>query len=189
MRLLLGVSGGIAAYKSCELLRLAQKAGWEVRVILSANAARFVTPLTFEALSGHPVMTDTFEGGRDGSIDHIAWAKWASAACLAPATAHSLARLACGLADDALSTVWMALPPEVPSVLAPAMNTQMWRQPVLQRNLRWIRELDRHVLVDPVEKELACGDYGVGGMAEPQQILARIQQAAAQSIHTGLDQA
>lgn len=176
MKLLVGVSGGIAAYKACDLVSRARKLDWEVRVVMTRNATRFVTPLTFEALSGFPVMTDALATGHapDGvsAVEHISWAKWAELAVLAPLTANTLARLATGLADDALSTVWMALPASVPSVLCPAMNTAMWEQPVVVRNRRWIEELERHRFVEPVSKRLACGDVGVGGLAEVDDIMA-----------------
>ncbi len=175
MNLLLGVSGGIAAYKACELVSLAVKAGWSVRVAMTENATRFVGTATLEALSGHEVLTDTFAHG--GAMDHISWAKWADVACVAPATANLLGKLACGLADDALSTLLMALPRGTPVVLAPAMNTEMWEHPVVQRNLRWLAELGRYQVVTPVEKRLACGDIGVGGLADPSALLAAVTAA------------
>lgn len=170
MNVLLGVSGGIAAYKAADLVSQCRKRDWNVRVVMTRGAQQFVGPLTFEALSGHPVMTDALSTGAspDGvsAIEHISWAKWADVAMVAPLTSSTLAKLAIGLADDALTTVWMALPVTVPSLLAPAMNTAMWEQPVVQRNLRWLDELQRHTLVEPVSKRLACGDIGVGGLAE-----------------------
>ena len=182
MNLLLGVTGGIAAYKACELTSLAIKAGASVRVVMTPSATRFVGPLTFEGLTGQPVMVDALATGASGdgvsAVEHISWAKWATAAVIAPATANTLAKIACGLADDALTTVWMALPPEVPSVICPAMNTQMWDQPVTQRNLRWIADLQRHRIVAPVSKRLACGDIGVGGLADPADIWAAVVEAA-----------
>lgn len=182
MNVLLGVSGGIAAYKAADLTSQCRKRGWNVRVVMTRGATAFVTPLTFEALSDHPVMTDVFTTGHapDGAsaIEHISWAKWADIAIVAPLTASTLARLATGLADDALSTVWLALPPTVPSLLAPAMNTAMWEQPVVQRNLRWLRDLERHVLVPPVSKRLACGDVGVGGLAEVSTLLDALERNA-----------
>ena len=176
MNLLLGVCGGVAAYKACELCSLAVKAGYSVRVVMTHNAARFVGPLTFEALSGHRVMTDTFETAEPG-IDHIEWARWAQVAAIAPATANVLGKLACGLADDALTTLFMALRRGTPCVLAPAMNTEMWFHPVVQRNLGWIQDLGVYTLVEPVSKRLACGDLGMGGLADPADILAAVQQA------------
>ena len=176
MNLLLGVTGGIAAYKACELTSLAIKSGYAVRVIMTASATRFVGTATFEGLSGHPVMTDTFEGGDTGGIDHIEWAKWADVAAVMPLTANTLGKLACGLADDALSTVLMALPRGKRCVLAPAMNTEMWMHPVVRRNLGWLDELGRYAVVDPVEKRLACGDVGAGAVASPADVLAAIQR-------------
>ena len=177
MRLLLGVSGGIAAYKACELVRIATKAGAEVRVVMTEHATRFVGPLTFETLSGHPVLLDTFQGGESGTIDHIAWAKWPTVAAVAPLTANTLGKLACGLADDALSTVMMALPRGVPVVLGPAMNTEMWFNPVVQRNLAWLADLGRYTVVEPIDKALACGDVGRGGLAEPETLWQALQEA------------
>lgn len=181
MNILLGVTGGIAAYKAAELCSLSIKRGHSVRVIMTQGATQFVGPLTFEGLTGEPVMTTTWAigAGSDGvsAIEHISWAKWANVACIAPLTANTLAKLACGIADDALTTVWMALPVSTPSILCPAMNTQMWEQPVTKRNRGWIDALGRHHWVDPVAKRLACGDVGVGGLAAPEDILQAIEAA------------
>ncbi len=189
MRVLLGVSGGIAAYKACDLVSQLVKRGHSVRVLMTTNATRFVTPLTFEALSGSGVMTDTFSGASGqveatSAIDHIAWAKWPEVAMVAPASANTLARLALGLADDALSTVLLALPARVPLLLAPAMNTEMWNHPATRRNLRWIEELGRARVVPPAEKRLACGDVGPGALAEVTDLLAAIE-AAGEDLRQG----
>lgn len=170
MNVLVGVTGGIAAYRAAELVSLAIKAGHSVRVVMSANAQRFVGSVTFEAMSGHAVMTDTFAD----ALAHIEWAKWADIAVVAPASANVLGKLACGLADDALTTTLMALPRGRRIVLAPAMNTEMWLNPVVVRNLRWLDELGRYAVVAPTEKRLACGDVGPGGLAEPVDILAAL---------------
>lgn len=183
MRLLLGVTGGIAAYKACELTSRVVRRGGEVRVVMTPNAARFVGPVTFEALSGNPVVTDALEtgAGSDGisSVRHIAWAKWATHACVAPLTASTLGRLACGIADDALVTTWLAIPAGVPNLLCPAMNTQMWAHPIVQRNLRWLEETGRYTIVAPVSKRLACGDVGVGGLADVEDIVNALFDAPA----------
>lgn len=179
MNILLGVSGGIAAYKAADLVSGLVKQGHAVRVVMTPNATRFVGPLTFEALSGQPAMVDALATGASGeeisAIEHISWAKWAEVAVVAPLTASTLGKLACGIADDALTTVWMALPPRTPALLCPAMNTNMWENPVVQRNLRWLDELGRYRIVAPSHKRLACGDVGVGGLAEVPDILAAIQ--------------
>ncbi len=171
MNVLLGVTGGIAAYRGCELVSLALKRGHAVRVIMTANAQRFVGLTSFEALSGQPVMTDTFAD----PLGHIQWAKWATVAAVAPASANVIGKLACGLADDALTTTLMALPRGRRVVVAPAMNTEMWLNPVVERNLRWLGELGRYDIVAPTEKRLACGDVGPGGLAEPADVLAAIE--------------
>jgi phosphopantothenoylcysteine decarboxylase/phosphopantothenate--cysteine ligase len=172
MNLLLCVTGGIAAYKACELVSLALKAGCDVRVAMTPNATRFVTPTSFQALSAHPVYTDVFQETGHGEIDHIAWAQWAEAVVVAPATANIIGKLACGIADDAVSTLVMAVPQPTPVILAPAMNTHMWLNPVVQRNLTWLDQLGRYSVVQPVSKRLACGDEGPGALAEPADILA-----------------
>lgn len=175
MNVLLGVTGGIAAYRAAEFVSLAVKRGHAVRVVMTTNATRFVGPVTFEAMSGHPVLTDTFAD----PLAHIEWAKWAQVAVVAPASANVLGKLACGLADDALTTVLMALPRGRSVVLAPAMNTEMWLNPVVVRNLRWLDELGRYSIVAPTEKRLACGDVGPGGLAEPADILTKAEAAGA----------
>ena len=181
MNLLLGVTGGIAAYKACELVSLATKAGWSVRVVMTPAATAFVGPLTFEALTNHQVMVDAHATGASSegvhAVEHVQWAKWADVGCVAPMTASTMARLACGLADDALSTVFLAIPTGTPIVLAPAMNTAMWDAPVTQRNRAWLEALDRYHWVEPVSKRLACGDVGVGGLASPDAILETVQAA------------
>jgi phosphopantothenoylcysteine synthetase/decarboxylase len=178
MNLLVGVTGGIASYKAADLVSTAVKSGWQVRVVMTPSATRFVGPLTFEALCAHPVMTDALATGNspDGAsaIEHISWAKWADVVVVAPLTANTLGKLACGLADDALSTVWLALPPEVPRILCPAMNTRMWENPMVQRNLGWLTDVGVHT-VAPSSKRLACGDVGVGGLAEVSDILQAIR--------------
>ena len=183
MRLLLGVTGGIAAYKAADLASKAVKDGFVIRVVMTEAATRFVAPMTFEALTGEPVMTSAWgtsrpepgQPGGESTIDHIRWAKWAQVACIVPLTASTLGRLACGLADDALTTVWLALPASVPSVLFPAMNTEMWLNPIVQRNVGWIEEHGRHRVVRPVEKRLACGDLGVGALPEVPEILTELR--------------
>jgi phosphopantothenoylcysteine decarboxylase/phosphopantothenate--cysteine ligase len=174
MNLLLGVTGGIAAYKSADIVSTAVKAGHEVRVVMTENALRFVGAATFEGLSDNPVMTNNF----DDAMAHISLAKWADAVLVAPLTANTMAKLAMGLADDALTTVLMAVPAGVPVLLAPAMNTAMWSHPVTQRNLSWLEALGRYSVIPPVSKRLACGDIGPGGLAEVETIMAAINELA-----------
>jgi phosphopantothenoylcysteine decarboxylase/phosphopantothenate--cysteine ligase len=168
--IVLGVSGGIAAYKSVELLRLFIKEGANVRVIMTKNAQEFVGPLTFEALSGRAVCTDLFEKSDDASIRHIDWAQQADIAVIAPATANIVGKLANGIADDALSTFMMAV--TCPVILCPSMNTHMFESKAVQRNLEILRS-DGYFVIDPDSGSLACGTTGPGRLPEPHDILDR----------------
>ncbi len=168
-RITVAVTGGIAAYKSCELVRLLKKAGAEVRVVMTENAARFVTPLTFEALSGKPVFTSEWEQ-RGTVMPHIQIASESELLIVAPATANTIAKAANGIADDLLSTLLAAR--RTQTVLAPAMNEFMWRSPANQRNLK-TAESDGFLIWGPDAGYLACGDTGPGRMIEPSEILER----------------
>jgi len=171
-RIILGITGGIAAYRSLELVRLIVKSGGEVRCILTQNALEFVTRLSVEALSGNASNIEMFAGRDKSQIDHIELAKWGDVFVVAPATANTIGKMANGIADDLLSTVYMALHEKCRVVVAPAMNTRMWLHPAMQRNLGVLGEDlgERFTLVRPQERLLACGDWGVGAMAEPQEI-------------------
>ncbi len=170
--IVLGVCGGIAAYKSAELLRLLTKNGADVRVIMTRNAARFVGPVTFGALSGKPVCTDLFDASdADASIRHIDWARDAHGVVIAPATANMVAKYARGLADDALSTFLLAA--TCPVVVCPSMNTDMYLSPPVQRNLDLLKS-DGHLVLEPGAGELACGTVGPGRLPDPSQILDRL---------------
>ena len=166
----LGVTGGIAAYKACELLRLLQKQGMDVFVVMTKNACRFVTPLTFETLSGHPVAVDTFDRPATWEVEHIALAKRADLFLIAPATANIIAKMACGIADDMLSTTVLAT--RAPVMIAPAMNTGMWDNPATQENLATLARRGVHI-VAPVSGHLACGDSGAGKLEDVAVIAQR----------------
>ena len=176
---LLGVSGGIAAYKSAELVRQLQEAGASVRVIMTRGAQEFITPLTLQALSGNPVHTALLDEEAERGMGHIELARWADLMLIAPATADLLARLAAGRADDLLTTV--ALATAAPLMLAPAMNQQMWRDPATDDNVQTLGSRGVH-LVGPASGEQACGDVGPGRMEEP----AVIVKAAAGLFESGL---
>ena len=168
IKVLLGVSGGIAAYKSAELVRRLGERGAEVRVVMTTAAQSFMTPLTLQALSGHKVRCDLLDPGAEAGMDHIELARWADLVLVAPATADLMARLAVGLADDLLTT--LALATTAPLVLAPAMNHRMWLNPATQENL--VRLQDRGVrILGPAEGDQACGEQGPGRMLEPDEIL------------------
>ena len=169
-RVVVGVTGGIAAYKACDLVSRLKKRGAEVRVVLTEHACKFVPPLSFEALSGMPAHVDTF-APRDG-MEHIALAKWADLFVIAPATANCLAKLANGIADDLLSTTALAM--TCPVLIAPAMNANMFRHPATQANLDILRARGVHI-VGPESGRLACGDDDVGRMSEPEAIVEAIE--------------
>lgn len=163
----LGVTGGIAAYKSCELTSRLRKAGAQVYVIMTHNACQFVQPLTFETLSNHPVVTDTFKREGTWEVEHVSLAKRADLFVIAPATANIMAKMAMGLADDMLSTTVLAT--KAPVLLAPAMNTGMWENVATQQNVQTLRSRGI-AMVGPEGGHLACGDSGVGRMSEAETI-------------------
>ncbi|UCH23932.1 MAG: bifunctional phosphopantothenoylcysteine decarboxylase/phosphopantothenate--cysteine ligase CoaBC [Deltaproteobacteria bacterium] len=169
--IIIGVCGGIAAYKSVELLRLLKKQDANVRVIMTRNARAFVGSLTFEALSGQPVWTSLFEERNDAAIRHIDWAREADAVVIAPATANMIGKLAGGIADDALTTVMLAV--TSPVLLCPSMNTHMYENRAVQRNLEILRR-DGYYILEPGSGELACGTTGPGRLPEPEIILDRL---------------
>src|SRR5205809_1235009 len=166
-----GVSGGIACYKACELVRLLVGAGARVRVVMTAAAQRFVTPLTFQTLAGQPVATDTFDLTQESEIGHIRLADEADAVAIAPATANVIAKLAAGIADDLLTTVLLAT--RAPLVLAPAMNVHMWEHPTVQENVARLVARGARV-VGPASGSLACGYEGTGRLAEPADIVEEV---------------
>jgi len=178
----LGITGGIAAYKSAELVRLLKKAGHEVRVVMTRGAEAFVAPLTYQALSGEPVRTSLLDPEAEAGMGHIELAKWADQVVVAPASADFMARLAHGLADDLLTTVCCAT--EAPIALAPAMNQAMWKNFRTQRNLALLMEDPQITLWGPGQGEQACGDTGPGRMLEPER-LARLVNGEGVAETTG----
>lgn len=167
----LGVTGGIGAYKSVEVVRLLQKRGHRVQAVLTRNARRFVTPLTFEAITREPVITSQFTPGANANIEHIALASSMDLLLVAPATANTLARFAHGLADDFLSALYLAT--RVPVLIAPAMNTNMWEHAATRANLATLRARGVR-FVEPGDGYLACGWIGTGRLAEPESIAAAV---------------
>jgi phosphopantothenoylcysteine decarboxylase/phosphopantothenate--cysteine ligase len=166
-RIVLGVCGGIAAYKSAELLRLMIKQGASVRVVMTASATRFVGPMTFEVLSRQKVLTSLFEPHEGAAVRHIEWAQEADAVVIAPATANIIAKLANGIADDALSTFLLAV--TCPVLICPSMNTHMFASRQVQRNLDLLKQFG-YMLIEPASGELACGTTGPGRLPEPAAI-------------------
>jgi phosphopantothenoylcysteine decarboxylase/phosphopantothenate--cysteine ligase len=170
--IILGVTGGIACYKAVELVRLLVKADFKVRVIMTRGAMEFVTPLTFQTLSGHPVATETFDLTQESEIGHINLADNADLFVIAPATANVIGKIASGIADDLLTTVLMAT--QAPVLISPAMNIHMYENPILQENLRKLRRIGYHIM-EPADGYLACGYEGKGRLPDPEKILEEIE--------------
>ena len=171
--IVVGVTGGIACYKAVELVRLLVKTGFHVRVIMTRGALEFVTPLTFQTLSGHPVATETFDLTQESQIGHINLADSADVFVIAPATANVIGKIAGGIADDLLTTVVMAT--QAPVLIAPAMNIHMYENPILQENLRKLRRVGYHIL-EPAEGYLACGYEGKGRLPDPEKIAEEVER-------------
>jgi phosphopantothenoylcysteine decarboxylase/phosphopantothenate--cysteine ligase len=165
-KVLIGVSGGIAAYKTASLVSRLHKAGVEVHVIMTENATEFISPLVFETLSGQRCVVDTFDKNRQFEVEHVSLAKLADLFMIAPATADVIAKTANGLADDMLTTTFLAS--NCPKMVVPAMNTQMYLNPVTQDNLKKLKQYGIQV-IEPAEGLLACGDTGKGKMPEPER--------------------
>ena len=168
-KILLGVSGSIAAYKAAEFARLCIKAGADVQVVMTPSAQKFVAPLTFFSLTGNPVYSELFSGGPEEATAHIELARKADLVVIAPATARTIGKIASGQPDDLLSTTIIAA--DTPVVIAPAMNAQMYIHPSVQKNLKSIASWPNYAIAPPTEGELACGEFGLGRLAEPEDLL------------------
>ena len=177
--ILLGITGGIAAYKSASFARLLIKSGYDVRVIMTASAQAFITPLTLQALTGNQVHIDLLDESAELGMGHIELAKWADLLIIAPATANTIAKLAMGIADDLLTTVCLAT--MAPILVAPAMNQQMWQHPSVKLNLQTLTDYD-YEIIQPASGEQACGDIGEGRLPEPEQLLEYVQYFIARQI-------
>lgn len=176
MKVLLIVGGGIAAYKACELIRLARKAGHSVRCVLTAGGAQFVTPMTLASLSEQPVHTSLWDLKDEAEMGHIQLSREADLVVVAPATADLMARMAAGIADDLATTLLLAT--DKPVLAAPAMNVRMWQHPATVRNVATLRG-DGITVLEPDEGPMACGEFGPGRLPEAEAILGAIESALA----------
>ncbi len=182
-KIILGVTGGIAAYKSAELTRLLTKAGYKVHCVLTDHAKQFITPLTFATLSGNPVLTGNFDGSESGEIQHIALAETADIILIAPATANIIAKIAHGIGDDLLTTLVLASQKQI--CVCPAMNLFMWENQATQENIKILKNRGIEI-IGPSSGGLACGYEGIGRMEEPERILVEIQILMdTEQIYTG----
>lgn len=168
MNVLTGICGGISAYKICELIRLLKSKNINVKVVMTENACKFITPLTFQTLSNNKVYTDMFELSKEISIEHIELAKWADCIIIAPATANTISKISLGIADNLLTT--LVLSRRCPTIIAPAMNVAMYNNPTFQINLNKIKDYGFYIC-EPEEGDLACGDKGLGRLMEVEKIL------------------
>ena len=175
-RILLGIGGGIAAYKSIELVRHLRFLEAEIVPVLTRNAARFVTATALQAVAGNPPRSDLWDAAAEAGMGHIELARWADAVVIAPATANLIARLANGIADDLLTTLCLAT--QAPRFIAPAMNTKMWEHPATRRNVARL-SADGATLLGPADGEQACGEFGPGRMVEPADIATAVWRAIA----------
>lgn len=170
-KILVGVTGGIAAYKTCSLVNMFLKEGADVKIVMTEGATKFVTPLTFQSLTNHPVYTDMWQTYNKDEVEHISLAKWADVMVISPATANIIGKIAHGIADNLLTTVVMALPKETPVLIVPAMNTNMWENPIVQKNVETLLEHKKYKFIDPRKGVLACRDEGSGKIADNAEIL------------------
>lgn len=174
-RILLAVSASAAVHKACDLASKLTQEGHEVRTLMTANAARLISPQLFEAMTGQPAVTTEFGPERDGGMDHITLARWGESLVYAPATAAALARLSNGDASDLIGTVVLALQPSTPRLLCPAMNPTMFAHPAVQRNIGQCRE-DGWQVLEPGSGRLACDEEGTGRLPEVPEILERVRE-------------
>jgi phosphopantothenoylcysteine decarboxylase / phosphopantothenate---cysteine ligase len=182
-RVAVGVGGGIAAYKACELVRALRRASCEVRVAMTPAAQAFVTPLTFHSLSGHPVLTEPFDAASEAGFGHLALSRWAELFVVAPATADLLARIRAGMANDAVTTPLLAF--QGPVLLAPAMNVAMWNNPLTQSNVTALASDGRYRLVGPSSGLLADGDTGPGRLVDVEELVDACAEALARGPLSG----
>lgn len=181
LNVLLGVSGGVAAYKAVDLASKLTAGGGCVNTVMSGNACRLVEPKSFEAVTGSEVFTSLWSAAADHKVTHVALVDWADIVVVAPATANIIGKIANGICDDLLSTV-LCVCWQKPTVLAPAMNDNMWTNPAVQQNVKRVKEMGFE-LIGPETGRLACGTEGVGRMSEPEDILERIEKIASEIKH------
>ena len=174
--IILGICGGISSYKSALLTRALVKSGFSVKVVMTEAAVKFVAPLVFQTLTRNRVYIEMFSSyNHDDSLSHISLAEWADVFVISPLSANTLSKIACGICDNLLTTLICALPEETKVVCAPAMNRNMWKNSIIQKNADSLKRNGRFIFVGPAEGELASGDYGEGRMAEPEDILKTVK--------------
>lgn len=174
---LLGVTAGVAIYKSCSLVRMLRKLGLKVKVVMTPNATKLISPKLFESLSDEKVYVEMFDEIKDYSLKHIALAKWADVLVIAPASANTIAKLACGISDNLLTNIVLALAAKTPKLIACAMNTNMWKNPVTQKNVSALKGLKDYLIIGPAKGTLASFDKGEGVLAPLGDIVKEVKAA------------
>jgi len=173
--ILLGVTAGVAIYKSCSLVRILQRQGYAVKVVMTPNATKLISPKLFESLGNGGVYVEMLQEVKDYSIEHIGLARWTDLTLIAPASANTIAKLASGICDNLLTTAILALPQTTPVIVACAMNTNMWKSPVTQKNITFLKTLKNYNVIYPSKGRLASGDKGVGVLASLEDIMAVVK--------------
>lgn len=172
--ILLGVTAGAAVYKSCSLVRMFVKAGFKVKTVMTPNSVKLISPVLFESLSQDKAYTDMFSPDREYSLKHISLSKWADTVLIAPASANTIGKLANGICDNLLTTLILALPDSVPVFIAPAMNTNMWKSPLVRVNIDKLSSLPNYKVILPEKGMLASGDEGEGALASLENIFKEV---------------
>jgi phosphopantothenoylcysteine decarboxylase/phosphopantothenate--cysteine ligase len=176
--ILLGVTSSIAIYKSCSLIRALRREGANVRVIMTPSVAHLIRPLLFQSLTENLAYIDMFNDSKDYSLEHISLAKWGDLAVIAPCSANTLAKICWGICDNLLTTLILALPKTTPVIIAPAMNNNMWKNEITQRNVQILKKFKKYIFVDPKKGKLACGTEDMGAMAEVETIVKIAKKCA-----------
>ncbi len=174
-KILVGVTGGIAVYKTCSLITTLLKEGADIEVIMTESATKFVSPLTFQSLLNKPIHVNLWNSGNGDGINHINLAHWPDLLILVPATANTISKISLGIADNLLTTVLLALLPETPVLIAPAMNTNMWNNSIFKSNLEKLKSLKKFIILEPRSGVLACRDEGVGKIPSNESIIEAIR--------------
>lgn len=175
-KILLGVTGSIAAYRACSLVSSLQKFGAEVRVVMTEAATKFVQPLTFQSLSRHTTYTDMWDENVEGKIGHIELSHWAEIIVIAPASLNTISKIASGIADNLLTLIVSASYQKTPVLIVPAMNTNMLENPLTQKNIGYLKSLNKYKILDTKEGLLACQDVGKGKMADIEDVVKSIEE-------------
>ena len=181
-KILIGITGSIAAYKACILINLLKRNNFEIRVIMTEAATRFVAPLTFQTLSNFPVYIDMFKNINESKVEHIDLADWCNLIIVYPATYNTTNKIATGIADNLLTTILSAMPDKKPIIIAPAMNIHMWNNKIIKHNINNLKKINNYYFINPQKGNLACGYEAKGKVANPENVLRMIKKISEKNI-------